>query len=48
VLAVSGRKVVDSFVGLLQPAELSQFVESLLKDVAARTYIPFLQIIYVN
>jgi thioredoxin-like negative regulator of GroEL len=37
VLAVSGRKVVDSFVGLLQPAELAQFVESLLKD-AARTY----------
>lgn len=34
VMALSGRKVVDSFVGLLKPAELTKFVEGLLQDFA--------------
>jgi thioredoxin-like negative regulator of GroEL len=39
VMALSGRKVVDSFVGLLKPAEITKFVEGLLKDFA-RTRAP--------
>lgn len=32
VIAVSGRSVVDSFVGLLQPSELNKFIERLLNE----------------